>query len=54
MDLALSTECSSLKPLPLKERGGTLYSSFLSVLMQFKITGGLMKNCLSFQISLEG
>lgn len=56
MDLTLSAGGSSLKILTLKKRGGTIYGNFLPVLMQFKISGGSIKDdsyCLPFQISLE-
>lgn len=56
MDLTLSTKGSSLKLLTLKKRGRTMYGNFLPVLVQFKISGGLIKDdsyCLPFQISLE-
>lgn len=33
---------SSLKLLTLKKRGRTMYGNFLPVLVQFKISGGLI------------
>lgn len=56
MSLTLSAEGSSLKLLTLKKRGGTMYGNLLPVLVQFKISGGSIKDdsyCLPFPISLE-